>query len=191
MNGDDPLRALWRDQPTKEIPEMTIEVLRERSGRLARRVATRKWGETIAGGVSMLLLAALGVHVPGAPLLRLACLLLVVGEGVVIAGMWRHSAPAPAPVGAATGEFLGYYRGELARERDFFRTMVRWYIAPVAPGIFLFPIAVCAALGVPVFAVGVVATVSTAITYVILVAFHRRSARRIVREIEALAGSGE
>src|SRR5277367_4192791 len=121
MNGDDLLRALWRDQPTKEIPEMTIEVLRERSGRLARKATTRKWGETIAGAVSMLLLAALGVHVPGAPLLQLACVLLVVGEGVVIAGMWRHSTPASAPVGAATGEFLGYYRGELARERDFLK----------------------------------------------------------------------
>jgi len=191
MNGDDPLRALWRDQPTKEIPEMTIEVLRERSGRLARAVATRKWGETIAGALSMLLLAALGVHVTGSPLLQLACLLLVVGEGVVIAGMWRRSTPAPAPVGAATGEFLGYYRGELARERDFLGTMARWYIAPVAPGIFLFPIAACAALGLPVFAVGVVATVSTAITYVIIVMPYRRTARRMGREIESLAGSSE
>ncbi len=28
---------------------MTVDVVRERSGRLARKVATRKWGETIAG----------------------------------------------------------------------------------------------------------------------------------------------
>jgi hypothetical protein len=185
MNGDD-LRALWRDQPTKEIPEMTIEVLRERSGRLARKVATRKWSETIAGAVCMLLLAALGLHVPGAPLLQLACALLVVGEGVVIAGLWRRSAPAPAPVSAATAELLGYYRGELARERDLLKTMAAWYLAPVAPGLFLFPLGACAALGVPMLAVGVVATVSTAITCVILVALYRRSARRIARELEAL-----
>jgi len=165
--------------------------LRERSGRLARKVATRKWGETIAGAVSMLLLAALGVRVTGAPLLRLTCVLLVVGEGIVIAGMWRRSAPGVAPVGTSTAEFLGYYRGELARERDFLKTLVRWYLAPVAPGIFLLPIAVCAALGLPTLAVGVVATVSTALTYAVIVALYQRSSRRIAREIQALAGAGE
>jgi hypothetical protein len=189
MAADDPLRALWRAQPTKEIPEMSLEQLRERSGRLARKVAARKWAETIAGSVSMLFLAALGALATGAHLLQLACILLVVGEAIVIAGMWRRSAPTAAPVGASTGEYLGFYRGELAKERDRLRTMARWYLAPVAPGIFLLPIAVCAAIGVPLLVVGVVATVSTAFTYAIIVAVQRRSARRIAFEIEALAGA--
>jgi hypothetical protein len=188
MKSHDPFRALWRDQPTKEIPEMTVDVVRERSGRLARKVATRKWGETIAGALSMLLLAALGVRVTGAPLLQLTCVLLVLGEGIVVAGMWRRSAPGSAPVGATTGEFLGYYRGELAKERDRFKTMARWYLAPVAPGIFLLPIAICAALGGPTLVAGAITTLSTALTYAVIVAVYRYSARKIGREIEALAG---
>jgi hypothetical protein len=189
MNGDDPLRALWRDQPTKEIPEMTVEVLNVRSARLARKVSVRKWSETIAGGVSMLLLAALGVHAAEAPLLQVACILLVVGEGIVIAGMWRRSTPVAAPVGASTREFLAYYRGELARERDRLWTIARWYLAPVAPGLVLFGVAVCMALGIRSFTVGAVAAISTAITYAIIVAAHRRAARKIDREIDALGGS--
>jgi hypothetical protein len=170
---------------------MTIGVLRERSGRLARKVAVRKWSETVGGGLSMILLTALAVHVTGALLLRLTCALLVVGEGVVIAGMWRRSAPAPAPVSVVTGEYLAYYRRELAKERRLLGTIARWYLAPVAPGILLLPIAVCSALGVPLLAVGALATVSTALTYAVIVALHARSARRIGREIDALGGSGE
>jgi hypothetical protein len=188
MNGDDPLRALWRDQPTKELPEMTLDVLHGRSKRLTRKVSTRKWSETIAGAACMLLLAALGARVAGAPLLRLTCLLLVVGEGIVIAGMWRRSTVTAAPVGATTRAFLDYYRAELARERDRLKTIARWYLAPVAPGIFLLPIALCAAVRGPTLVAGAITTVATALTYVILVALYRRSAGKIGREIDALGG---
>jgi hypothetical protein len=104
--------------------------------------------------------------------------------------MWRRSAAAPAPVGATTDDFLAYYRGELAKERNRLWTIARWYLAPVAPGIVLFGIAGCMALGVWNVTVGAVALVSIAITYGIIVAAHRRAARKIDREIEALGGAG-
>src|ERR1039458_6973482 len=162
---------------------MSVEVLQERSGRLSRKVAARKWSETIAGSLSMVPLGALGLWA-STPLLRLSCALLVVGEAIVIVGMWRVSAMAPAPSGASTQDLLSFYRGELGRERDRLWTIVRWYLAPVAPGIVLLPFGVYAALGISSPVVDVVTLASTALTYVIIVALHRRSARRIARELE-------
>jgi hypothetical protein len=187
MNGDD-IRALWREQPTKEIPEMSLEVLQERSGRLSRKVAGRKWSETIAGSVSMVALAVLGVWA-STPLLRLSCGMLVVGEAIVIVAMWRVSATASAPGGASTKDLLSFYRDELGRERDRLLTIARWYLAPVAPGIVLLPFGVYAALGISSLVVSVVTVASTAVTYAIIIALHRRSAQRIARELASLGGS--
>jgi len=187
MDGDD-IRALWRGQEAKEIPEMSLELLQARSGRLASKVAVRKWSETVAGGLSMFALGAWGL-LASTPLLRLSCALLVVGEAIVIAGMWRVSAKAPAPVGASTQDLLSFYRGELGRERDRLWTIARWYLAPVAPGIVLLPFGVYSALGISSPGVNVVTLGSTALAYVIIIALHRRSARRIARELESLGGS--
>ncbi len=188
MEGDDPIRAMWRGQKAKEIPEMSLEVLQERSGRLASKVAVRKWSETVAGSLSMVALGAWGL-LASTPLLRLSCALLVVGEAIVIVGMWRVSAKTPAPSSASTQDLLSFYRGELGRERDRLRDIARWYLAPVAPGIVLFPFGVYAALGISSLLVTAVTLVSTALTYVIIVALHRRSAQRIARELESLGGS--
>jgi hypothetical protein len=62
-----------------------------------------------------------------------------------------------------------------------------WPRAPSA-GAALRPLAVCTALGLPILAVGVVALVSTALTYAVIAAVYRRSSRRIAQELDALAG---
>ena len=185
MNGDDPLRAMWREQPTKEIPEMSLDTLRARSGELARKVSRRKWGESIHGGVAIAL-AVLGVRAIHWPMIQLACLLLAVGEAVVIVGMWRRSAPVPAPIDATGADFLAYYRGELARERDRLWTIASWYLAPVVPGLLVLFVGVPIALGL--VTVAVISVASIALTYAVIIALYRRSARRIGREIAALGG---
>jgi hypothetical protein len=186
MTGDDPLRALWRDQPTKEVPEMSIEVLRERSDRLARKVSQRKWSETFAGGVSIALLAALGVRVTSAPLVQLACALLVVGEAVVLVSLWRRSKPRPTPLSESTAGYLAYYRDALVKERDLLGTVWRWYLAPGVPGLVLFPIAVSMEIGVSPAIVGASALASIGLVFAIIVLAYRHTSRKLAREIEAL-----
>ncbi len=63
--------------------------------------------------------------------------------------------------------------------------MARWYYPPHG---HLLPIAICAALGGPTLVAGAITTLSTALTYAVIVAVYRYSARKIGREIEALAG---
>lgn len=186
MTSDDPLRALWRDQPTKEVAEMSIEVLRERSDRLARKVSQRKWSETVAGGVSIALLAALGVRLTIAPLVQLACALLVVGEAAVLASLWRRSSPRPEPLSGATASYLASYRDALAKERDLLGSIWRWYLAPVVPGLVLFPIAVCVEIGVSPVIVGAGTVASVGLVCAIIVFAQRRTSRKLAREIDAL-----
>jgi hypothetical protein len=187
MNGDDPLRAMWREQPTKEVPEMSLDTLRARSQELARKVSRRKWGESIHGGLCVAL-AVLGAGAIHWPLIQLACALLAVGEAIVILGMWRRSTPTPAPLDATGADFLAYYRAELARERDRLWTIAWWYLGPVVPGLLVLFVGVPVALGW--VSVAAISAASIALTYAVILALYRRSARRIGREIEALGGSG-
>jgi hypothetical protein len=189
MNGDDQLRALWRDQPVKEVPEMTIQVLREQSGRLAKKVSRRRWAETISGGTSMVLLVALAARVREAPLVQISCAMLVIGEAIVIANLWRRGRSSSAPLDASMTSHLAYYRAELARERDLLATVARWYLAPTLPGLVFFPIAVALEIGVSPVIVGTATIASLALVEAIIVVVHRRAAGRLAKEIEAL-GAG-
>jgi hypothetical protein len=189
MNGDEDLRALWRQQPVKEVREMTIEDLREHRVRLAKKESRRLWSETIAGAISMALLTALGVRAAGAPLVQVACAMLVIGEGVVIANLWRRGRPGLVPLDASTASHLAHYRTELAKERNLLATVAAWYLAPTLPGLMLFPIAVALEIGVSPVIVGAVTIASLALVEAIIVAVNRRQARRLAQEIEAL-GAG-
>jgi hypothetical protein len=189
MNGDDPIRAMWRKQPTTEMPEMSAEQLHKKSDQLARKVTSRKWVETVAGGVGLVAFAVLGVRWRETPLLLFACALLVLGEAVVILGMWRRSVVTPAPVSATTADFLAHYRAELGHERDRLWTVPIWYLGPIAPGLAVFPFAVCVSAGLPWGWVCATWLPSLVLTCAIIAYLNRRVARRIAREIESLGGS--
>ncbi len=187
MQEDDSLRSLWRAQSVEAPRPASIDALRERGRRMARKRSRRAWTETIAGSVSMVLLGALGLHMTGAPLVQLACVLLVLGELVVIATMWRRGTPRAEPLDASTSTYLAHYRGELAKERDYLASSWRGYLAPTVPGLVLFPIALSARLGMGVPFVAGVSVASIALVGAIVVVAHRRTARRLSRELEALA----
>jgi len=190
MEADDTLRALWRGQQAERVPEMSIETLREESDRIARKAARRRWAEVISGGLSMMLLAALGWGVrAAAPWVSVACLLLVAGEAVVIRMMWRRSSPAMPPLGETTSAMLTHYQLELARERDLFLGYWRWYVTPVVPGLLLFPIGVGAALGWNEWIVGSIWAASLGATWAVIALVTRRVAWRLERQIAALGAT--
>jgi hypothetical protein len=185
---DDPLTALWRSQPLPAAPAATAEGLALRSRQLARKATRRFWGEAFSGGLSALLLLWLASAVE-APLLRLSCLLLVAGEAVVLTGLRRRSRPAPAPLEQSTSAFLSWCRGELLRERELHRTVLRWYLLPMLPGLGLLFYAGCSALGIWTAPVALVGLGSTAATLAVVVLVHRHLAHRLARELEALSAA--
>jgi hypothetical protein len=189
MNGDEQLRALWRDQPVKEVPEMTIQALRERSHALAKKMSWRRWAETISGAISMALLTALAAHLRAAPLVQIACAMLVIGEGIVIANLWRRGRPGEAPLDGSTASHLAQLRADLAKERDLLASVARWYLAPTLPGLVFFPIAAALEIGVSAVVVGAWTIASLVIVEAIIVLVQRRAARRLTQEIDAL-GTG-
>lgn len=181
------IRALWRGQPVEQLPAMCIETLRERSEGIVRKAARRRWAEAISGGLSMALLAAVGWRLrTAAPLVSLSCILLVVGEAFVIRMMWRRSRPAMPPLGETTSAMLAHYQAELGRERDLFFSYWRWYVAPVVPGLLLFPVGASAALGWNEWIVGSVWAASLAATWAVIAVLTRRAARRLERQIASL-----
>jgi hypothetical protein len=188
MSDRDPLQAMWCARQTAAMPEVTTDVLRAREQKLASKGARRRWSESIAGATSMAALTAGAVSFTATPWTRGVLALLVIGEAVVLATLWRRGKgrPHPPPVATSTATHLAYYRRELARERDLLQSVAVWYLAPTAPGLVLLPFALCQDFGWSMPWVGGVWTVSLVAVWAILVAVQRHGARRLDLEIAAL-----
>ena len=172
-----------------EVEAMAVEVMRERAGALTRDARVRKWSEVVGGGLSIAALEALAVTA-STTLLAVAAVLLSLGEALVLVKTWEKSSPGEAPgAGTSTAAFTAYYRAELERERALLWTSWAWYLGPVAPGLVLLPFGVAQALGWSLAWVGAVWGVSLVVVWAIVVLAHRWKARRLGREIEALASA--
>jgi hypothetical protein len=191
MSEDDPLRALWREtrgDGAGRNAGPSVGELEKRESALARKESTRRWSESVAGGLSIAALGAIAVGLASMPRTRIAAALLVLGELAVIATLWRRATRrrVPPPMAASTSEHIAHYRAELLRERDALRSVERWYLAPTAPGLLYFPIAIADDLGIDGFVMEVVWAISFAVVAMVIVGVQRRAACRLDREIAAL-----
>jgi hypothetical protein len=187
-DDNDDLRALWREQKTDDVDVEKLAALRKRGDKLTRKLALRKWSETIAGVLVGAFFATSALHTT-ARLQQLAIAMILVGEAIVLRNLWRRGTPRPAPPpGVSTVEYLAYYRAELVRERDLLGSVIRWYLAPMAPGLVFLPIAVCIDLGRIALWTGSVTIASVALVFIVVAAVNHRQSRKLAREIDALDG---
>jgi hypothetical protein len=193
MTESEDLRDLWRAAPVGAPP--SLDALLARTLRLTSGSSRRRWSETLAGGVGMVFMAALGLGQLGfapTPLLQAGCAALVLGEAIVIATLWRRRTPRPMPVlTAPTEQHLAYLRNELIRERDLLSDTWRWYVAPLLPGLTMVPVALILAIGrytPPAWTwmnLGIFVAATVGIL-AFIAARQRRTARRLGQEIQAL-----
>ena len=186
MTTPDPLRDLWQSQPTEELDQKMLIDLQNKSAQMNKKTTQRNWRETIASAavVPVFLFYAKQTH---DPLLRAAWLLTAAGGALVILTLWRRGRmrPPPSPSEPSTA-YLAYYRGELQRERDLLSSAWLWYIGPIIPGFSL-----------AFFALTRWAPSAwTFATYAIVLAtfgfiawLNKRAAKKLGRELEALATS--
>jgi hypothetical protein len=95
--------------------------------------------EYVAGGVGALAFVWIALTTPEWSI-RAACALIVIGMGVVMRNLWKRRMPAPPEALGVAG--IHYYRAELVRLRDTLASVTRWYLAPLAPGLVAFLLAV-------------------------------------------------
>lgn len=131
----DDLRDLWQKQ---EVEPMTISVneLRVKAAKFQRRIRWRNLREQAA---CLLVIMAFGVMSWKIPqtVPRLSCLLIVAGAIYVAWHIQKWGTPKVVPSELGRANCVGFYRDELERQRNLLRSIWKWYLGPLIPGMSL------------------------------------------------------
>lgn len=136
MNNESPedrqVMELWQNQETEGV-RMSVEQVRLEAGRFQRKIQSRNLREYVA--------ALMVVVFFGFEFSRAKHLLLRVGFGLLMAGtayvMWHllsKGSPGEADESAGLSGWIEFRRRELVRQRDLLRSIWRWYLGPLVPG---------------------------------------------------------
>jgi CDP-diglyceride synthetase len=131
--NDDPIKALWRGQST-EVPAMSASYVRHRTGELHRAFRIRN---VLEQGTSLLALAGCLIVIVLAPhpWIKSAVALLLIGGAYALFQWRRRTASLGTDPSESVTASLTFYKHELERKRDIHRTLWRWYLLPLAPGV--------------------------------------------------------
>src|ERR1039458_6375099 len=132
----DDIRNVWQNQPVENAP-MPLEEIQRRARRFEKRIGRRNLRE-YAG-------AALGIAAYTIYIFKFHSLVVRAGSVLVIAGvlyivvqLYRRASAGSLPADFGVVASVGFPRRELVRQRDMLRSVWRWYIAPIVPGLAVF-----------------------------------------------------
>lgn len=172
--------SLWRAQAVPPLQPLSAEALAEQAVRLQGRVSRRNRRELLAATLVAPVFLFYAWFFPHW-LTKLGALLVVAGAAWVAWQLMRRASARPLPQ-ALAGRLLDFHRGELQRQRDALRTVWRWYLAPLLPGLLLF---LCGRqIENGHWQPGPFVIVAAVMAGVVWI--NRRAARRLQREVDAL-----
>src|ERR1019366_7384035 len=132
----DDIRNVWQNQPVENAP-MPLEEIQRRARRFENRIDHRNLREYIGG--------AIGIAAYTFYIFKFHSLVVRAGSVLVIAGvlyilfhLYKRASPGQLPTDLAFTASLEFHRRELVRQRDLLRSVWRWYIAPIVPGLIVF-----------------------------------------------------
>ena len=129
------LGNLWQGQETekeKEKMTITLDEVRRMSTCLERRVHWRNIREYAAAAIVVVIFGAFVRNEHGWG--RVPPLLLIAGTLYSMFELSRRGANSVPPDMGMTA-YLEFYRHELERQRDALRSVWRWYLLPLVPGL--------------------------------------------------------
>jgi hypothetical protein len=128
-------KELWQSQGTEGV-RMSVEQIRIEAMRFERKIGQRNLREYVAALFVILFFAF--------EFVRMHDLMLRVGYGLIIAGMsyvvWHmltKGAPGRMREDAGRSSWIEFRRAELVRQRELLRSIWRWYIGPLIPGVIV------------------------------------------------------
>ena len=124
---------VWQNQPTEGI-RMSVDEIRRRAGKFERKIYWRNAREYAA---ALAVVIFFGFELSRGPdlLTGAGFALMIAGMLYLVAQLYRRTSPRslPAEMRAASG--VDFYRRELERQRDALRSVWRWYLGPLVPGV--------------------------------------------------------
>ncbi len=128
------LKTLWRDQPTEDRP-VTLDNIRKNADVFQAQIRRRNLREIVAAGVVLLVSGFYAWVLPGW-MIKTGSLLVMVGTLWVVWQLRRRASAASLPESSGMA-LLEFHRQELLRQRNAVKSVARWYIAPVVPGVVM------------------------------------------------------
>lgn len=135
----DPLSHIcntWQ-QSSGEPSRFTPEQLRGRISKFERTIGRRNLVEYIAAALVIVLFAYYAWVFP-VLLLRIGCVLLILGTAYVVYQLHRRASARPAPADMGLRNCIDFQRAELVRQRDALNAVWSWYLLPFLPGMLVF-----------------------------------------------------
>lgn len=183
------LRDLWQSQEVEET-RISIEELRARAAGFQKRMQWRNLREQLASGIVVVCFVSMSMKV-SATVPRISFGLIIAGAVYVAFHLYLWGRVRPLPSEPGRQSCIDYYRRELEQQRDLLRSVWKWYLGPLIPGLALF-----AGWGIvtapperrwfPELFALVCAAVFWGVAWL-----NRRAARQFDRQIKELTGYGQ
>jgi len=181
MNAPD-LHTLWKNQASEEI-DMNVSIA-ERADKFQTQLTNLRTREHLA---SMVVLAVFATYffMANHPIVQAGCALITLG---VLYSMWHLEQRLRHARGAAFGlgeSCIAFHRQSLINHRDTLRSVWRWSILPLLPGMVLFRYGVAMEAGSIDWWPNVIIMVILVAVY----ALNCYAARRLQQDIDTLPAS--
>jgi hypothetical protein len=113
---------------------MSLEQIREKARSYQRNIQWRNAREYAAIAATSVFFGWTIFRIPLAGM-RVGAALCILGGWYVAYQIYRRARSRSAPADLALANCMEFYRGELARQRDFLSGIWRWYLGPFLPGL--------------------------------------------------------
>jgi hypothetical protein len=125
--------TLWQGQPI-DPRRVGLQDIRHQAARFGRTIRRRNLREYLA---ALFVFGFFGWHAfaDARGYVRAGSALIVAGTAVVAYHLRRHGTTGTPPVEELVSTCLAFHRRELERQRDLLRSVPRWYLAPLVPGL--------------------------------------------------------
>jgi hypothetical protein len=132
----DDLRNVWQNQPVENTP-MPLEEIQRRARRFEKRIDRRNLREYAGAalGIAWYTFYIFKFH---DPLIRAGAALVIAGVLYVVVQLYRRASVGTLPADLAVTASVEFHRRELVRQRDLLRSVWRWYVGPIVPGLIVF-----------------------------------------------------
>src|ERR1022692_319177 len=132
----DDIRNIWQDQPV-ENPPMPLEEIRRKARRFENRIKSRNLREYAGAaiGIAAYTFYFFWFH---SLVIRAGSILVIAGALYVVVQLHRRASSGSLPADLGVAASIEFHRRELVRQRDMLRSVWRWYIAPIVPGLAVF-----------------------------------------------------
>ncbi len=181
------LKELWQSQKTEGVP-MSVEQIRMSAGKFQRKVGRRNVREYVAALVVTVFFAYDFVRADDL-LVRIGFALVIAGTAFVVWQLHAQGSARKLPEDAVLTSFIDFQRRELIRQRDLLRSVWRWYLGPLIPGLVVliasFGRANPGHLKHPGLMVAIYA-IAVGAVFVGIAKLNGRAARRLQRQIDRL-----